>query len=227
MKIQITSLFLALAIGAHAQDKPRADEELRQEMIKKIEQSVRDLEKAWKPEKAAAHARRLAGSGVKVPGDAAKNPESGKILDGKKARKLEVRHSMLGFRNTLRFYTFKDQQAILVLSIGNKDETFPVTGKVHLFPDATTGEELKNWINNQHSDALFPDIPEPTFTGELPKGTCKVTSHKQTGLSKNPGPGKGAFKDFKVELSVKAYALDKKFKLPAFTDTARVHVESK
>lgn len=148
-------------------------------------------------------------------------------LDGKKAEKLEVRHSMLGFRNTLRFYTFKDQQAVLVLSISNKDETFPVTGKVVLFPEVTTAEELKKWINNQHSDAIFPDIPEPASTTELPKGTCKVTSHQQKGTSKNPGPIQKNFKNFEVKLSVKAHAIDKKFKLPAFTDTALVHVESK
>ncbi|MDG2126117.1 MAG: hypothetical protein P8J87_20620 [Verrucomicrobiales bacterium] len=147
-------------------------------------------------------------------------------LDGKKAEKLEVRHSMLGFRNTLRFYTFKDQQAVLVLSIGNKDETFPVTGKVFLFPEVTTAKELEKWINNQHSDAIYPDIPKPAFTAELPKGYCKVTSHQQKGTSENPGPGKTTFKNFTVELAVKAHAIDKKFKLPAFTDTAIVHVAS-
>ena len=150
-----------------------------------------------------------------------------RILDGKKAEKLEIRHSMVGFRNTLVFYTFKDQRAILQLSIANKDEAFPVTGKIHLFDKATTEEGLKKWINNQHSDGLFPDIPKPIFTGELQKGSCKVTSHKQTGASKNPGPRKGNFKDFEVDLSMKAYGIDGKFKLFAFTDTARVHVESK
>ena len=150
-----------------------------------------------------------------------------RILDGKKAEKLEIRHSMLGFRNTLIFYTFKNQRAILRLSIDNKDESFPVTGKILLFDKATTEEGLKKWINNQHSDALFPDVPKPIFTGDLPKGTCKVTSHKQTATSKNPGPRKGNFKNFEVELSVKAHGIDEKFKLSAFTDTARVHVESK
>ena len=131
---------------------------------------------------------------------------------------------MLGFRNTLIFYTFKDQQAILQLTIANQDETFPVTAKIHLFDKATTGEGLKKWINNQHSDGLFPDIPKPTFTGELPKGACKVTSHKQTGSSENPGPRKGTFKDFTVDLSIKAHRVDRQFNLSAFADTARVHV---
>lgn len=150
-----------------------------------------------------------------------------RTLDRKKAEKLEVRHSMLGFRNTLVFYVFKDQQAILVLSIDNKDETFPVTGKIYLFDKSTSDKGLKKWINNQHSDGLFPDVPKPTFTGELPKELCKVTSHKQTGTSNDPGPRKVAFKDFEVELSIKAHDSDKKFKLSAFTDTARVHVGEK
>ena len=149
-----------------------------------------------------------------------------RILDGKKAKKLEVRHSMIGYRNTLLFYTFKDQQAILTLSIGNTDETFPVTGKIHLFDDATTDEGLTKWINNQHSDALFPDVPTPIFTGELPEGSCKVTSHKQTGTSENPSPiSPATFKNYEVKLSVKEHAIDKKVKLSAFTDTALVHVK--
>jgi hypothetical protein len=149
-----------------------------------------------------------------------------RILDGKKAQKLEVRHSMIGFRNTLLFYTFKDHQAILTLSIGNTDETFPVKGKVHLFDDATTEEGLKKWINNQHSDGLFPDVPMPIFTRELPEGSCKVTSHKHTGTSESPTSPE-TFKNYEVKLSVKECVIDKKVKLSTFTDTALVHVKSK
>jgi len=149
-----------------------------------------------------------------------------RILDRKKAQKLEIRHSMIGFRNTLLFYTFKDQQAILTLSIGNTDETFPVKGKIHLFGAATTEEGLKKWVNNQHSDGLFPDIPTPTFTGGLPDGSCSVTSHKQTGTSPSPTSA-DIFKNYEVTLSVKEHAIDKKVKLSAFTDTATVHVKSK
>ena len=148
-----------------------------------------------------------------------------RLLDGEKAEKLEIRHSMLGFRNTLIFYSFNEQRAILVLSINNQDETFPITAKVQLFDKSTTKEELNKWINNQHSDGLFPDIPEPVFTGELPKGCCRVTSYKQTGTSKNPGPQTGLFKDFEVDLSVAAHNIEETFKLSAFTDTAQVHIE--
>jgi hypothetical protein len=148
-----------------------------------------------------------------------------RVLDSAKAQKREVRHSMIGFRNTLLFYAFKDQQAVLTLSIGNKDETFPVKGRLYLFDDATTEEGLNKWINNQHSDGLYPDVPSPIVTEELPEETCKVTSHKQTGTSENPTSPE-IYKNYEVELSVKEHVVDKKAKLSAFTDTATVHVKS-
>jgi len=151
---------------------------------------------------------------------------AGRVLDAKKALKREIRHSMMGFRNTLIFYTFKDSQAVLTLSIGNADETFPVTGKLYLFDDATGADGLSKWVNNQHSDGLFPDVPEPVFTGTLPAGSCSVTSHKQIGTSKSP-TGPTTFNNYEVKLSVKEHAVDKKARLSAFTDTATVHVKSK
>ncbi|MBT8038054.1 MAG: hypothetical protein KJO21_10965 [Verrucomicrobiae bacterium] len=146
-------------------------------------------------------------------------------LDGQTAQKLEIRHSMMGFRNTLLFYTFKGQQAILQLSIANNDESFPVTAKIHLFDKKTTEKGLKKWINNQHSDGRYPNIPTPIFTHVLPSDSCTVTSHKQTGTTQNPGPGGGTFKNFAVTLSIKAIDTEEKFKLAAFTDTAQVHVK--
>lgn len=151
-------------------------------------------------------------------------------LDSKKAEKLEIRHSMIGFRNTLLFYTFKDQRAVLVLSIDNKDEKFPVTGRIHLFDEATTDDDLKKWLNNQHSDGLFTGVPKPILTEVLPEGTCTVTSHKKTGISHNRGnihPNAGKYQDYEVTLTVKEHVVDEKFKLAAFADTARVHVKSK
>ncbi len=138
---------------------------------------------------------------------------------------------MIGFRNTLIFYTFKDQQAVLALSIDNKDDTFPVKGKIHVFAGATTEDDLKKWLNNQHSDGLFPDVPIPLLTKDLPEGACTVTSHKKTGTSENP-PTKEKFNNYEVKLSVKEHVIDKKLideevKLSAFTDTTQVHVKSK
>ena len=146
----------------------------------------------------------------------------------KKPEKFEIRHSMIGYRSTLVFYSFTEQKAVLVVEINNQDESFPVTGTVHLFEATTSAEELRKWINNQHSDALFIDAPTPVIMEKLPVGFCEITARKQTGTSENPGPAKKKiFKDFEVDLSIKARDVGGKIKLPAFTDTVRVHVESK
>ena len=155
------------------------------------------------------------------------SPTMADEADVEKPEKLEIRHSQIGYRNTLLFYTFQKQRAIMVLSIGNKDETFPITGKVHLFGKETTEKGLKKWINNQHSDGLYPDVPQPVSTHKLSPKSCKVASRKQTGVSRNPGFRGGMYKDFEVTLSIEAEDIGGKFKLPAFTDKARVHVEDK
>ena len=44
-------------------------------------------------------------------------------LDPSKADKKEVKHSMLGFRNTLILYIFRNQQAVMTVTIDNKTRT--------------------------------------------------------------------------------------------------------
>jgi hypothetical protein len=145
------------------------------------------------------------------------------VSGGEKPEKLEIRHSMLGYRDTLLFYSFTAQRAILVLTIDNKDGTFPVSGKVQLFDATATEDGLKKWINNQHSDALFIDAARPSSTHKLPPGFCSITARKLTGTSKNPGPGGGSYEDFDLSLSIQAQDLGNGVSLPAFSDTARVH----
>ncbi|MDF1853311.1 MAG: hypothetical protein P1U85_20915 [Verrucomicrobiales bacterium] len=147
-------------------------------------------------------------------------------LDIEKMEKREVRHSMIGYRNTLLFYTFKGQAAILAISIGNQDETFPLTGKLHLFPESTTDEDLAKWVNNQHSDGLFVDIPTPAFSKEIPEKSGKIISSKQTGTSDNTGRAGGKFKDFEVKFEISSLEADGKFKMAEFSDTAKVHVKA-
>ena len=145
-------------------------------------------------------------------------------LDADLSSKVQVRHSMIGFRDTLLFYTFTGQQAVLRLHISNKDQSLPVTGTIYLFPEGTTDEGLKKWINNQHSDGLFPEIPKPVLTHKLPEGTCKAVSTKLLGEKKNP-TSDDVFEDHEVAVSVKAYQLEEQFKLTPFTDKTGVFVK--
>ena len=155
-----------------------------------------------------------------------KAPVKPKILDLKKATKQEVFQGMLGFRDTLLFYKLADQGVILTLSIGNKDKSFPVTGKIYQFKDSTTDKDLKKWINNQHSDGLFADAPRPVSVTGLPKDSCKVTSSKLQGTKDEQFSG-GVFEEYQIVISMKAVALEDGFKISPFTDKTRLYLKTK
>jgi len=146
-----------------------------------------------------------------------------KQLEADTTKELQIRHSMLGFRDTLLFYTFPDQQAVLRIDISSKDKTLPVTGIVYLFPNTTTDEGIKKWINNQHSDGLFPDIPSPDLIHKLPEGICKAVANKIIGEKKNP-PNNQIFTDQEVMIAIKGHELQGQFKLAPFKDQSGIFV---
>ncbi|MDG1151213.1 MAG: hypothetical protein P8Q54_09910 [Akkermansiaceae bacterium] len=146
-----------------------------------------------------------------------------KQLEADTTKELQIRHSMLGFRDTLLFYTFPDQQAVLRLHISSKDKTFPVTGIVYLFPAKTSSEGIKKWINNQHSDGLFPDIPSPHLIHKLPKDICKAVATKIIGEKKN-FPNNRIFTDQEVMIAIKAHELQGQFKLAPFKDQSGIFI---
>ena len=148
-----------------------------------------------------------------------------RVLEVKKnTEKQEVRSSQIGYRDTLVFYTFTDQQAVLQLQIDNKDTKFPMTGTIYLFADSVNSEDLKKWLNNQHSDALFPDVPKPIATQKLPAETCKVTAHKLVDHTKETF---GEYDNYSVTFEVKDYSDKKSLSLKGFSGMAKVHVMAK
>lgn len=154
-----------------------------------------------------------------------KEDKSSKALEVTKSTpKLEVRESQIGYRDTLLFYTFADQNAVLKLQIGNKDKSFPMAGTIYIFADSVKEDDLKKWLNNQHSDGLFPDVPEPIGTHKIPDKTCNVTAHKMIDRSKQEF---GEYDNYSVTFDVKDYADKKSVALKGFSDTAKVHVKTK
>lgn len=146
------------------------------------------------------------------------------VLAFKDAKKEQVRHSMIGLRDTLLFYTFAEKSAVLVLHINNQPASLPVSATVHLFAPGTTVDALAKWVNNQHSDGLFIDPPEPTDSVKLPAGTCTVSARELVGQEKQT-LNEDVFADTKVKLTVKEHREPGKFHLPAFADEAGVFVK--
>jgi hypothetical protein len=154
-----------------------------------------------------------------------KENKSSKALEvTKSTKKLEVRESQIGYRDTLLFYTFTDQKAVLKLQIDNKDKSFPMAGTICIFADNVKEDDLNKWLNNQHSDGLFPDVPEPISTHKIPEKFCKVTSNKMIDRSKQEF---GEYANYSVAFEVKDYADKNSVTLKGFSDTAKVHVKTK
>jgi|GEM_PF-746629 len=157
--------------------------------------------------------------------DSVENNPAGQVLDtsGKQVKKLEVSNSFGGYRNTLIFYTFKDQQAVLRVLIDNKSKKFPVSALVYEFAADVTEDGLKKWHNNQHSDGLFPDVPNPVAKHELPAGSCKTLSHKLIDHTKQR---LGEFDNYSVSIQVSGSAKKNKFRVKEFTTKATVHLKT-
>lgn len=142
----------------------------------------------------------------------------------KAAKKELVRHSMVGPRNTLVFYTFAAQKAVLVLQIDNTNSTLTATGTLHIFDPKATEEGLSKWVNNQHSDGLFVDPATPAQSLKLPDGTFTVTDRKRVGQEKQPS-GDDVLGDYQVKITAKELHVEGKYRLAAFTDGANVFIK--
>lgn len=149
-----------------------------------------------------------------------------KVLDpaGKAVKKLVVTQSQIGYRNTLVFYTFPQQQAVLRVSIDNQNTNFPFAATLYTFADDVTDDGLAKWLNNQHSDGLYPDIPEPTATSEVPAKSLKLLSHKRMGQEK---AFNGTYDKYTVEFQMSKAPELKGTIIKDFSETVPVFVKTK
>jgi hypothetical protein len=148
-----------------------------------------------------------------------------KVLDpaDKQVKKLVVTQSQIGYRNTLVFYTFADPKVILRVTIDNQNTDFPVAATLFTFAADVTDEGLAHWLNNQHSDGLYPDVPEPTAS-EVPAKSLKAVTHKRVGQDKKFN---GTFDKYMVEFQISGAPELKGTQIKDFSDSVPVHVKTK
>lgn len=149
-----------------------------------------------------------------------------RVLAFADAKKKEIRHNMAGITSTRIFYTFPEAKAVITLNIDNASPKLPVTTKVTLFDLDTSEEGIAKWLNNQYSDGLYVDPAKPTHEATLPKGTSTVTERKLLGEEKSP-INDAVFADYEVKIVIKEHIVPGKYKVPAFTDQAKVFLETK
>lgn len=143
---------------------------------------------------------------------------SARDLDVADSVKAEIRHGQIGPRDTLIFYTFGEQDAVLQINIKHDAGKFTLMGKMQLFKAGTGIEGMGKWINNQHSCGLFPDVPKPLSTVAIPADACTVLESKLKADAKVPAsPVTGAkFQDYALKIQVSDLKMEG-FRLKGFT----------
>ena len=142
----------------------------------------------------------------------------------KASKKDQVRHSMMGPRNTLLFYTFATQKAVLAVQLDNKNSTVTASGTLHIFDPSATEDSISKWVNNQHSDGLFVDAATPALSLKLPDGILTAKDRKFISREKQ-SPGDEVFSDYQVKIMAKEHRVEGKYRLYAFTDEANIFVK--
>lgn len=142
---------------------------------------------------------------------------SARELDVAAAKKTEVRHGQIGPRDTIIFYQFADQAAVIQLNMKQEAGKFTITGKVQLFAEGTNAEAIGMWINNQHSCGLFPEVPNPIVSVDLPADACTVIESKRKAGDAVESPTGDKFEDHAVTFKVAEFKSAKGFTLKGFT----------
>ena len=89
---------------------------------------------------------------------------SARTLDSIGSDKVQVTvvdsyFSLYTYGPTQHFYVFESQKA--VLSLYGNDSDLSVSATVTLFSENETVEGIERWVNNLHSDGLYPEVAEP------------------------------------------------------------------
>jgi hypothetical protein len=147
----------------------------------------------------------------------------------KSTTKVQVTQSLAGFRDTLMFYTFPAEKAVLTFRIDNQNDQFAIkSASLKIFKSDATADGISNWINNQHSCGLFPEVPEPVTTHDIPASAYSVISKKiAEAVVAQTGPeNQGKLNRYEVEFKIQKIPALGEFKIKDFTDTASVYVKA-
>jgi hypothetical protein len=138
-------------------------------------------------------------------------------------KRFETAQTQIGYTDTKIFYTFGDLKTVLVITIQNNRD-FSTSGQAHQFDAKYSVEDLDKWINNQHSDGLFADAPEPKSVVDLPKNTFKTEAIKPQGNQQAPQDN---YEKYQVEFKLTEQKIEGKLTIKSATDTSTVYVKSK
>lgn len=126
---------------------------------------------------------------------------------------------------TKQFYHFTDQQSVIDINFSSSNIRFTPTISINLFADDESTEQIEKWINNQHSDGLYADAPEPVYTKVLDETEYVVAEVNY--VERVVGSFGQEYADYQVTYSVNDLTVPDYFQLIGFEQTAEVHILTK
>jgi hypothetical protein len=101
------------------------------------------------------------------------------------AREVNRYFSPYAHGPTQKFFVLSEARVVVL--VATSDGKSDASATVYVFPEETTAEGIDRWINNRHSDALYPDAAEPERAIKVPDGKF----HAKAGAVVNHEVGQG------------------------------------
>lgn len=99
---------------------------------------------------------------------------------------------------TQKFFVLPDAQVVVL--VATMDGKSDASAMVYVFPEDTTAEGIDRWINNRHSDALYPDAAVPQRAINVPTG--KFRAKADAVVSHEVGQGGDEYDRVPVEFAI-------------------------
>lgn len=100
--------------------------------------------------------------------------ETREVVIGPKtdAREVSRYFSLRAHGPTQKFFVLRDVGVVVV--VATSDGTSDASATIHVFPEGSTAEGIDRWINNRHSDAIYPEAAEPDRVIKVPGGKFRA-----------------------------------------------------
>lgn len=126
---------------------------------------------------------------------------------------------------TQKIYHLKNKNAAIIIWIDNKSTDFEPRVTIYLFDVDVSEQSIGSWINNQYSDGIYPDAPEPLSSYKLAEDYYSVTSYSFIG--QEVGEHGDEYDSYSLEIFVDNVSEVDAFYLLSFVAETVVHVQTK
>jgi len=128
-----------------------------------------------------------------------------------------------GYQETIAFYHFADQQAVLVARFPNDSRDFSMAASVALFDRDASYDAIRRWINGESSGISDPRAARPQETVELQSGEDfePLDSLYDEDLVRSTG---ALYERYQLQYSVNSVEEPGLFNLGGFSDSTPVYL---